>query len=321
MAPSRTLPAAALSAVLVLLPAARAAEVDKLLPPDTGIVVTVNVRQILDSPLVKKHGLQAAREALKSNDEVNQILEELGFDPFKDLDRITAATPTAADKDRGLVIVRGRFDVAKFKSRAEEAARDNPDALKIVKVGGKAVYEVSLPGQDDPLFVALLNNTTLVASPGKDYVKEAIDKESGNNKAGELKDKDLRAVLGRLDDGQSVSVAAVGGAFKGRDLGDAGEALEKVDAVGGGLTVTDEVKLEVVLAARSDEDAAKIKETVNNGINSGIALLGLAAGEHKGLEHLLDVLKSVKAVGKGKTVTLKARLSAETLEEIFKDEK
>ena len=46
-----------LAVVLAGAPA-RAGEVDRYLPDDTEIVVNVNIRQILDSPLVKKHALE-----------------------------------------------------------------------------------------------------------------------------------------------------------------------------------------------------------------------------------------------------------------------
>ena len=118
----------------------------------------------------------------------------------------------------------------------------------------------------------------------------------------------------RLDEKQSLTFAAVGAAFKGSDLGPVNELFLKVDALGGGLTIGDDLKIEVVLSAKTEEDAKKIKETVNTGINSGIALLGLAAGDHKELEKVLDILKTVKATSKDKTVTLKVSIDAEVFE-------
>jgi hypothetical protein len=310
-----------LVAALTLSSAARAAGPDKLLPADSEFVLTVNVKQLLGSPLVQKRGLAAAKDALKSVEEVNQVLQDLGFDPFTDLDRVTIAGPGGNEQDRGLMIARGRFDLEKFKTRADRAIQDEPEVLKARKAGGGIVYEVTPPGHETPLFVALLNKTTIVASPGKDYVVDAMKKEAGKAE-GDIKDKNFRAVLARMDDKQSLAFAAVGSAFKGGDLGSAGELFEKIDAVGGGLTIGDEIKLEVVLSSSSEDDAKKIKDTVNTGINSGIALLGLATGDNKELEKILDVLKTIKATAKDKTVTLKARIGAELLEGMFdKEEK
>src|SRR5262245_5067624 len=55
---------------------ARAAEADKLLPADTEFVITVNVRQILGTELLKKAGLEKIKEELKNATEVNDILRE-----------------------------------------------------------------------------------------------------------------------------------------------------------------------------------------------------------------------------------------------------
>ena len=44
---------------------ARAAEVDPLLPAETESVMFVNVRQVLDSDLVKKYALGQIKQALK----------------------------------------------------------------------------------------------------------------------------------------------------------------------------------------------------------------------------------------------------------------
>jgi hypothetical protein len=313
MVPSRTPWLAAVAAALLSLSSARAAGPDRLLPADSEFVLTVNVKQLLESPLVKKRGLEAAREALKSAGDINQILEDVGFDPFTDLDRVTVAGPSGNDKDRGLIILRGRFDAERIKARAAKAAKDDPDALKIRKVPDGVVYEITQPDQDATLFVALIDGKTLVASGGKDYVVDAMRKEAGKEQ-GRIKDKDFQAVLERMDGRQTVAFAAVGAAFRGAGDVPGGDFLEKVDAVGGGLTLGDELKLELVVSTRSESDARDIKEKVNAAINAGIAFLGVAADQSKEIESLLDVLKTVKATAKDKTVTLKLRVSADVLE-------
>src|SRR5579859_3875269 len=77
--------ASLLTLALLAHPGVRAADVDTYLPADTESYLSINIRQILDSPLVKKAALGQLREALKSEDQVNDVLKDLGFDPFKDL--------------------------------------------------------------------------------------------------------------------------------------------------------------------------------------------------------------------------------------------
>ena len=82
---SRTLMGAAL--VLGLTTTARAAEPDKLLPADTDTVAVVNLRQIIDSDIIKKYALEQIKQLLDGQD-AKQILTDLGLDPLKDVEKV-----------------------------------------------------------------------------------------------------------------------------------------------------------------------------------------------------------------------------------------
>jgi hypothetical protein len=304
---------------------ARAADLDPFLPADTEMVVAVNVRQIVDSDLFKSNVLPDAREALKGMPEVTDVLKDLGFDPFKDLDRVIAARPGGADKDRGLIIARGKFDPAKFKATAEDAARDHGDVVKIGKVADGAgghfvVYEVTPPSGEATWFVALAGRDALLASPGKDYVVGAL-KQAKAKKKPALKNKDAQALLERMDPRQSVSVAVVGKALAGasddaprfvRDL------LKAVDAVGGGLTFGEDVKMEVLVAAKGDKEAKDLRDGAARGVNGALAALALLAGDNKLAATALDVVKTVKVTAKGKVVTFRGRVTADVVKDLLK---
>ena len=305
----------------------RAAELDKYLPADTEVVVTFNVRQLLGSELLKSANVAQAKEALKNADLIGEVLRDLGFDPFHDLDRITVAGPGGNDKDRGLVIVRGTFDVAKFKAKADEAAKSNADFLKIHKVpdglgGQHLVYETMVPEQNLPLFVAVVSKDLLLASPGKDYVADALQK-GGRKERADLKSKDMRTLLEKMDDKQSLSVAALGSALaKGGNLPDnAKDVLEKLDAVGGGVTVTDEIKLEIVLSAKSAESAKEIDRAVSNGLNQALGLVALFANQNKEIAPAVEILKTIRSGTKGKLVTIKAAIGADILDKALGKDK
>ncbi len=68
----------------------------KYLPEDTETVVNLNVRQLVDSKVVKKIGLDQLKEALKGIDEVSDALKDLGFDPFQDTSKIPGASRVQA---------------------------------------------------------------------------------------------------------------------------------------------------------------------------------------------------------------------------------
>src|SRR5262245_31717976 len=64
---------------------AAAGSYEKYLPDDADGVVTINVRALLDSELVKKVGLD---KMLADNEEAQKSLKALGLDPLKDIERV-----------------------------------------------------------------------------------------------------------------------------------------------------------------------------------------------------------------------------------------
>src|SRR5260370_1078179 len=102
----------ALAACVVACPA-RAAEVDKHLPGDANLVVSVNVQQLLASEVVKKYALAKLKDAMKGDAETEKVLKELGLDPLTDFTRVTVALTTGAGPEKPLIVVRGKFDKAK----------------------------------------------------------------------------------------------------------------------------------------------------------------------------------------------------------------
>ncbi len=319
---------ALLAALALAVPsAARAADLDPYLPPDTESYVSINVKQVLASPLFKKYALDSAKEALKES-EINGLLQELGFDPFKHLDRAVIASPETTDTDRGLIVLTGTFDLEKIKKKAGDAARDSEERLKVHKVplGGGAthdVYEVVIPGQDQSMFVALPGNKTLLASTGKDYVVDAL-KQARLKKKVVLKNKEFQAVLEKLDPRQGVSLAVLGKAIGKSELLDSlpqglRDSLSNVEVIGGGATFGNEVKLDLVIATREARAARRLRTLLTKGIRLAQVGLAFLAEERKELALLNEVLNTVRIGGTGKVLSLSARLTADVLEDFRKE--
>lgn len=316
---------AVVTVILLSAPLGRTAEVDPYLPEDTESVLNINVRQLLDSELFKKHLLELAQEALRGEDQVQDILKELGFDPFKDLDRIVVASPTSTEKDRGLVIVHGRFDVAKFKAKAEQVAKDNSDHLKIHKIqsGKKLLYEVNIPEADDPIFVAIAGRDTILVSPGKDYVITALQKGEKAAKPA-LKNKAFQTLLEKVDARQSLSLAGVMSPdlIKAIDKapGDIKGMVAKVHALAGGLTISDEIKMELAVTTKTTKDAKELSDSAKAGLN---LILGFAApfvqnADSPAAELIVEIIKGLRVSNKGESVVVKGRVSNDLIEDTLK---
>jgi hypothetical protein len=319
-------PAVALALAGLLLAApARAAEAEKLLPNDTEVVFTIHVKQVLTSDLAKKLPLDKLKDLVKGNGDANKILTDLGFDPFTDLDSITTAFSSGSEPDKGLAIVHGRFDVAKFKAKAEEVAKDMEGVLKIHKVpdglGGQTeLYEVNAPGSPQASYVALIGKDTLVASAGKDYVQDAIEKAAGKKKSA-LENKELQALLGRIDAKQSLWVAVLGSTLAKSPFANADEAKQVIDKLKdatAGITIDKDVKLQVSVSAKSADDAKALGEKMKEHLDQATGVALLFGGKNKGLSPLIDLLKSVKPSVKGKVVGLQVEITGDMIEEAIK---
>jgi hypothetical protein len=313
-------------AVLAAAAPARAAELEKLLPNDTDSVMMVNVRQMLDSELVKKLGLIGkAKEALKTNQEASEILEGIGLDPFKDVDSIYVAGPASAEPDKGLFIVNGNFDVEKIKAKAEEVAQKHKDNLKAVKVpdglgGNYTFYEVTTAESPQAIFVTVANKNTILASPGKDYLIDALDKLAGRKKT-ELKNKDIAALVARLDSKQSLYATLPGDSLLKSPLGQddtAKEILEKVQDLAFGLTLDKNLKLNFTIGAKKADDAKALNEKIKDGLNQGLGFLALVAGQNKQFEPIIDLLKKLAPEVKDKVVSVTLEIPGEVIENALK---
>jgi hypothetical protein len=315
-----------------LAPSAASAARDYYLPVDSEVVVNINLRQLFDAPLIKDNLLDKAREAIKTSPAA-EVLKELGLDPFKDLDRIVIAGPASQEQDRGLVIVRGKFNTTKLKAKAEDlvkaeaTAADKP-LIKKLKVpdgnGGDAIiYQVRPADAPIAFFVSILDEKTILASPGKDYVVDAI---RAAGKAPELKDKGLETLLDKMEERQSISIAAISDVL-GKALGDLGGAvggLDKVTAVSGGLTLTDELKLEVGVSTKGTDAAKELHDSLSQQVNLALALAAAVAQgveANPALDLALELLKSVRVTSKDKAVFIKGRVNADTIQDLLKKDK
>ncbi len=315
----RFLLVASLAAVSLAVTApVHAADVDPFLPNDSEAIFVLNIRQLLDSNLFKKYGVaEKAVAALKEEPMAVQVLSSLGIDPLKDIDSVVIAGGT--DPDKGLVIVHGHFDVAKFNATGEQHAKDHPDNLKVQKIGATTVFEVSAPELDKPMFVAAASKTTLVAAGSKDYLAEALDKAAGKKKTA-LKSTQFADLLGKADAKQSMWLV-VGGAALQQGLAkveQAKEVVAKIENLTGGVTLTDDVKMKFVISTKDADGAKALSKMISDGINAAKGFASLIAAQEKAAAPLLEVFDSIKVDAADKTVSITGGVSAEQIDKALK---
>jgi hypothetical protein len=299
---------------------AKAADIDKLLPDQTELVVVINVNRIVEAPLFKKHFVEELRGLLKGSDDASKILQSIGFDPLKDLSNITLAGSGVSQDAKFLAVVHGKFDPAKLEAKAEEVAKEKGDTLKILKEGGQKIYEFKPnPNEDKPQYAAIIDKDTLVGSNDKDYVLDALAKAAGKKKS-TLK-KEIQALIEKADADQSLWLAIPGSTLGNSEVaGDqkAKQSIEKIQSITAGITIGKDVKLGLTVAAKSADNAKELAEEIKEGLTQAKGFLAILAGNEKKLAPVVDLVGSIKVATEGSAVTLKSEVSEELIEKGLK---
>ena len=235
-----------------------AGKLEKYLPDGADGVVTFNVRQLLDSELIKKIGL----DKTLADEDAQKTMKSLGLDPLKDIERVLI-TFDKEKADEPFFIIQGKFDLAKLSKAAEDAAKDNKEHFKIHKsTNTRQDLRTEQPGRDRTAAAAgrrsrhqLEGQIGLRYHPGQGPRRSRPgSKEAAENRAEQVRRQEdhqadeqgtARGLLTKMDLHQSIAVA------KPAPGGD-----EKVKSVTGGITVTSDVKSRFMVTA-ADADAAK----------------------------------------------------------------
>lgn len=303
-----------------------AIELDTYLPENTGSVVVLNFKQLFNSKMIKMMGVGTIKQALEAQEGVGDVLDNLGLDITKDIDSLIMAGPSGGDDDEGLFILRGRFDVEKFKKTAQKAIKDNADAIseKVLKdgKGGKhTVYQVEIEQLGMPLYVNIANKNVILAAASKDYLLDGLSVKSDRkvklkNTEFEKRLKSLKAnqSMAFIVDGKGISdgVKNAGVALPGQ----LADILKAIKYISGGMTVDDGFKLGLDLTTGSKEDATKLRQQVLQGLNFAKAFLGFAAQQNPQMQIAIDFINSLKTTTKGNDVQIRGGFSAEDLQKL-----
>jgi len=301
-------------AIGVIAAPSRAADSDKLLPNDANFVVTINIKQMIASPLFKKLDDKFnLKDALKKNPDAKQAIETIGLDPLKDIDQVVLSG-SGAKEDEALILILGKFDKTKLEAAAVKAAQDDKNGLKILKEGGTTVYEMTNKKDGQVVYGVIVDGTTIAASPKKDYLFDVLDKKVGKKPSASK--KELTELLAKADAKQSVSVVVV--VTQGLGGAQAAEITDKLKNIVGGINITDEVKISFDMAAKDENSAKDVAKKLDEGLGQVKAFAGIMAAQNKPLAPVVDILGTFKVEAKGSTVNVKGEVSKDIIDKLIK---
>jgi len=321
---NRCVLAAAVAASVMTAGPARAADVEPLLPAEAEQVFKVNVKQILESDLVKKYALAQVKQALEGND-AQKMLKELGLDPLKDVDSIGGGLWGDNPQDmKGLFVIRGKFDLEKLFAAAEKQAKKDGDKLAVVKDGDFTLLKVTVENRPDPIYVGAPGDsktgTVIVAGTEKKLVTTALTMAEKKSKSA-IK-KELAALVEKMDPKASLFVCGVStgkvGDIPPNPLFDNPEKLkkqlEKMESTAMTLRVAGDISLDITMSMKDTDAADDFGSTVDELLNKAKAFLPFIAMQNQALKPVVnDVSKSLKSKVDKKTVVISAKLSGDAI--------
>jgi hypothetical protein len=287
----------------------RAAEGEKYLPNNSDAVLTVNVKLLLDSAVVKRN-LELVKPILKADANFQKTVDALGLDPFKDIDYVLIGVPSGADPDKVVIVIQGKFNGKKVHALAVKAAEENPKVVEIERVGNDSIYKITPPGKGEKeTFAALLDETTLVGSRSHDLVVEALDKKSGKKKSEQK--KELKELLAKANSQQCISIVAL-------DTVGQGDLAGLVKSLTGGFTIGEDVKMDFALNAKDDEAAKTVADKLDEGVRQVQPLVKGLGSRDKRLAPLVEIFNTLKVKPDGAKVSITAEVSESVVKKIEK---
>jgi hypothetical protein len=268
-----------------------------LVMPGARVFAGVNVERILASPIGKEIDSKI-REAAP---QFQEILNQTGFDPRRDLKEILIAATAQGQNGPSLFLVRGSFDAAKLVAYVASSGH--------TPINYEGVPILSNPAQKYGS-VALLDNGIAVAGE-LDQVQAAIHRRNhGTALPAEIADR-IAALSERYDIWFQSSVPIMPLAAKASDpkVQQAGEMLKSIQQLSGGVKFSSGLDLAAEVVTHNDQEAASL-----------LGMMQLFTGFLTSGQQTPGALKpdAVKLSAQGKTVRFALSISKEQLEQMKK---
>jgi hypothetical protein len=302
-----------LAAALFAAPAP-AAEMDKYLPDGTVFVLSVNVKNLIDSPLLRGDE-QAFKTAMG---EAAKALEQFGVDPGKDLTRVVIAAGEGAPNN-ALVLIEGTFNTAKLQAQLANLAKEKKGNIEPAEGAPAGVYQVKLPpqarrnpGMPDRFLFTVLDRNFLAIAPAQVALDDVIAKKKGDKKT-EIK-QEMLTELGKINPKETASFVIMPPA----QLLQGGPAAG-MTKITGGITVGQGVKTDILLTTKDGDTANELAKAINDGLAQVKQLIPIFAGNQPGvgpkqIGMITELIESFKATADSKGVSIKSEITKEFID-------
>jgi len=302
----------------------------RVLPEDVDGLLVLDVKQLMDSPLVKK-GLKGKLPALLSDQFLVPVrLEQFGVDPAKDLRQVVIAQARSHWTDKDGKPTHGSGGLIVFRTAKTEAAlrATLADLVKAGKASESAEGDVKLfelRADAMPAFAAVLPGGGLAISPNRLAVAKAAARIKAGKRAA-FKNAEMAKFVKGLKGGPMLqgvmlgeTVVGTSSNFNGgkgappvvmlQTLSDNGFAAVRFKA-----RIKDTIKAGVDLECKDAGTAEKKAKEITGGIEAGKLVIGGQIMMMAQLKAVLKILDSATSKQMDKTVRVEGEIEAEVFE-------
>jgi hypothetical protein len=287
----------------------------KYLPKETEVIVSVNLKQVWNSKLVKDYsalikqlqGLFNAR--IEDNPIAAELKKSLGIDLFNDVDQITMGLSHWGRKPtNSLMVLEGKFDQAKFNATGNQAAKEDPEVVKPILIANTTVFQIT-PPQGDIFFMAMPSKNTLMIAATKEDMTSAITPMAQNLK------KEVADLVKKTSFKKSLNMIMTAKALQdGVQQGPQAQAIQPfLNDLEGAIVsanVVSDIDLHVTYLAKNEAGAKQMADKVNDGLKTIKALAENSAQ----LAPFADILNSLKASTQDTTMTITGSVPRKTVD-------
>jgi len=316
--------AVAAFAVIVTTAPARAADADPLWPEKSQQVMRLNIKQILESDIVKKYALGQIKQALEGK-KAKELLEELNIDPLKDIDSVSMGMwkedPKNPRDAHGLVVLRGKFDAKKLFDAAEKQVEKHGDKMSIEKAGDVKLIKVEVDQMPDPVYVTMANEKTILVGTDKKMVLDSI--KVADDKDAKPQIKEELASLVKAMDSKASFIGCGLSSGEGMEFppnlpipnaDKIAEQLKNLSSSSTTIRVTGDISLEIIMHMKSKDSADDLGASVKELLDLGRNMLPLVAGNVPQAKAIVeDVKKTLKSSVDEKNIKLGMKITGDSI--------
>ena len=304
----------------------RAADLNKYLPDDTEIVVSIDVTAVLESGLVRKHvpellkkygadllqlGAQASGQKI-DDDMLKALTRQLADaeairkwidDNKKVVRRVIIGTSADYEDGNAFVVFEGKFDRARLKEMGK-GLKPLGIVIRTMKDGKHEFFGIKVPGDEDEMFVALADDENIICCQDSKGLVKALER---TDRKGSAVRKELIEVANRIDPKAGLWMAAA-----------PKEADEYVNAFGS-IVVTDGIRIVAAITSKDADGARNTASDLRESLKEVVAELDEAKKLFPPLGAVRNELKKVEPKAEKNVVSVEIELSGATLDKLIKD--